>query len=173
MEGGAEPEPILFFGGDPSHGPNYNLSNMSEHPIDIDGAKYATVEHYVQAMKAKEFGDDEVFNKIVKSKTAKAAKAAGNHIKGVVTEVWDSKKDEFMEKATRAKFVQHPELRKQLQETGDKVIGYADARDTYWGIGTSMEMDKSKIPSKWRGLNKLGGMLSTLRSSFNQESVVG
>lgn len=171
LEGGSEPEPVLFFGGDPSHGPNYNLSNMSEHPIDIDGGKYATVEHYVQAMKAKEFGDDEVFNKIVKSKTAKAAKAAGNHIKGIVTEVWDSKKDEIMEKATRAKFVQHPELRRQLQETGDKVIGYADARDTYWGIGTSMDMDKSKIPSKWRGLNKLGGMLSSLRAGFNQESI--
>jgi ribA/ribD-fused uncharacterized protein len=170
QEGGAEPEPLLFFGGDPSHGPNYNFSNMSEHPIDIDGAKYATVEHYVQAMKAKEFEDDEVFNKIIKAKTAKAAKAAGNNVKGVVTEVWDSKKDEIMDKATRAKFVQHPELRKQLQESGDKVIGYADPRDTYWGIGTSRDMDKSNIPSKWRGLNKLGGMLMTLRSTFNNES---
>jgi predicted NAD-dependent protein-ADP-ribosyltransferase YbiA (DUF1768 family) len=66
----------------------------------------------------------------------------------------------------RAKFVQHPELRKELENTGDKVIGFADARDTYWGIGTSMDSEKSKSPSKWRGLNKLGKFLGELRTGF-------
>jgi ribA/ribD-fused uncharacterized protein len=165
--GGEEPAPILFFGGDPSHGPHYNLSNMSWHPVDIDGEKFATAEHYVQAAKAREFKDDEVYNKILKSKTPKAAKAAGNNIKGVVTEVWDEKKDGIMEKVLRAKFTQHPEIRKQLQETGDNKLGYADPRDTYYGIGTSMDLDKSKIPSKWRGRNKMGEMLMQLRSEFN------
>ena len=103
----------------------------------------------------------------MKSKTPKAAKAAGNNIKGVVTEVWDEKKDGIMEKVLRAKFTQHPEIRKQLQETGDNKLGYADPRDTYYGIGTSMDLDKSKIPSKWRGRNKMGEMLMQLRSEFN------
>ena len=75
-----------------------------------------------------------------------------------------------MEKAIRAKFVQHPELRKELQATGDKLIGEADPRDTYWGIGTSMDLEKAKFPSKWRGQNKLGKILMALRNTFNSEA---
>lgn len=170
-----EPEPeaevVLFHGSDESKGEYRNFSNGSQHPIDMDGEKFPTVEHYFQAMKAKEFKDDEIYNKILKSKTPKAAKAAGKHVKNFVTEVWDAKRDEIMEKAIRAKFVQHPELRKELQATGDKIIGEADPRDTYWGIGTSMDLEKAKFPSKWRGQNKLGKILMALRSRFNSESV--
>lgn len=169
-KGDPEPEPVLFFGADESKGPHRNFSNMSAHPIEIEGVKYPTVEHYFQAMKAKEFEDTEVYDKILKAKTPKAAKALGKKVKNFVTEVWDSKRDGIMETALRAKFVQHPELRKELLATEDKVIGEADPRNTYWGIGTSMDLEKSKTPSKWRGQNKLGKMLMTLRSDFKEES---
>lgn len=165
-----EPEPILFHGSDESKGEYRNFSNGSQHPIDMDGEKFATVEHYFQAMKAKEFKDDEVYAKILKSKTPKAAKAAGKKVKNFVQEVWDAKRDEIMEKAVRAKFVQHPELRKELMATDDKLIGEADPRNTYWGIGTSMDLEKAKSPSKWRGQNKLGKILMKLRNTFNSEA---
>lgn len=74
-----------------------------------------------------------------------------------------------MAKGVRAKFVQHPELRTQLLGTDDKIIGFADARDVYWGIGTSMTTEKVKFPSKWRGQNKLGKLLMSLRDEFKQE----
>jgi ribA/ribD-fused uncharacterized protein len=144
---------------------------MSNHPIDIEGVKYPTVEHYFQAMKAKEFNDEEMYNKIVKTKTAKAVKAVGKKVKNFVQEVWDSKREAVMEKAIRAKFVQHPELRKQLLETGDKIIGFADPRNTFWGIGTGMESEKSKKPSKWRGQNKIGKILMALRTTLKDESI--
>jgi hypothetical protein len=143
---------------------------MSQHPIEIDGESFPTVEHYFQAMKAKAFKDDESYEKIKKTKTPKAAKAAGKLVKNFITETWESIRDSIMEKALRAKFVQHPELRKQLLETGDKIIGEADPRDMYWGIGTGIESEKSKKPSKWRGLNKLGKMIMSLRKTFQEES---
>lgn len=164
-----EPEPILFFGSDESKGEYRNLSNMSEHPIDVNGEKFPTVEHYFHGMQAKEFEDTESYNKIIKAKTPKAVKALSTKIKNVLKEIWDTKRDGIMESGIRAKFVQHPELRKQLLETGDTIIGFADPRDTYWGIGTSIESDKSKKPSKWRGQNKLGKMLMELRSRFSEE----
>lgn len=167
--GEREPEPILFFGADESKGQYRNLSNDSAHPIDIDGEKFPTVEHYFQAMKAKEFKDDEIYNKIVKSKTPKAAKALGMKVKNFITEVWDDKRDQIMSKGIHSKFSQHPELRHELLETGDKIIGEANPRDTYWGIGTSMDSDKAKVPSKWRGQNKLGKMLMELRTQYTQE----
>jgi predicted NAD-dependent protein-ADP-ribosyltransferase YbiA (DUF1768 family) len=47
------------------------------------------------------------------------------------------------------------------------MIGEASPRDMYWGIGTSMTQAKSKSPSKWRGLNKMGKLLMKLRDEFN------
>jgi len=165
-----EEEPILFFGSDESKGEYRNLSNDSQHPIEIDGVTFPTVEHYFQAMKAKMFADDEMYDKILKSKTPKAAKALGKKVKDLVVEKWDAEKDLIMEKGLRAKFVQHPELRKQLLETGGKQIGEANPRDSYWGIGSGVESDKSKCPSKWRGQNRMGKCLMKLRDVFNTES---
>jgi ribA/ribD-fused uncharacterized protein len=163
-------EPILFFGSDESKGDYRHFSNMSEHRITIDDVEYKTVEHYFQAMKAREFEDTEMYQKILKIKTPKAAKAIGQKISNFKPEVWDKRKDELMEKGVRTKFVQHPTLRKQLLETGDKTIGEANPRDTYWGIGTSMNLEKAKIPSKWRGKNMMGKLLMKLREEFRTDS---
>jgi ribA/ribD-fused uncharacterized protein len=164
------PEPVLFHGADESKGDYRNFSNMSQHPIEVNGEQFPSVEHYFQAMKAKEFKDDEVYDKIVKAKSAKAAKALGKKVKGFEKEVWDAKKDDIMKTGIKSKFVQHPELRKQLLETDNRVIGEANARNTYWGIGTSMSSEKSKHPAKWRGQNKLGKILMDLRVEFQQQS---
>jgi len=142
---------------------------MSAHPIEIDGQKYPTVEHYFQAMKAKLFEDEDSFERILKSKTPKAAKALGQKVENFITETWESKRDEIMETGIKAKFVQHPELRKQLLATDEKMIGEANPRDTYWGIGTGIESEKSKHPSKWRGQNKLGKILMTLRTELRNQ----
>ena len=168
--GEAGPPPVLFYGADESKGEYRNFSNMSQHPIDVDGVRYPSVEHYFQAMKAKEFKDDEMLEKIVKAKTPKAVKAMGKKVKNFVKEVWDSKRDEVMKTGVRSKFIQHPELRKQLLETGDKLIGEANARDMYWGIGTSVASDKSNHPDKWRGQNKLGKLLMELRDEFRSQA---
>lgn len=167
----AGPPPVLFYGADESKGEYRSFSNMSEHRIDVDSAQFPTVEHYYQAMKAKEFKDDEIYDKIVKAKTAKAAKALGKKVKEFVKEVWDAKRDEVMATGVRAKFVQHPELSKKLQETEDRMIGLANAREKYWGIGTSETSEKSKHPEKWAGQNKLGKLLMDLRAEFKQKSV--
>jgi ribA/ribD-fused uncharacterized protein len=163
------PPPVLFHGADESKGEYRNFSNMSDHRIEFDGSTYPTVEHYFQAMKAKEFKDDEMYEKILKAKTAKAAKALGKKVKGFEKEMWDSKKDDIMRVGVRTKFVQHPELRKQLQETGERIIGEADARNKYWSIGTSVTSEKSKHPDKWAGQNKLGKIMMDLRTELNTQ----
>lgn len=164
------PTPVLFHGADESKGEYRTFSNMSQHPIEVEGVQYPTVEHYFQGMKAKEFGDKEMEEKIVKAKTPKAVKAMGKKVKNFIKEVWDAKRDEVMRTGVRAKFIQHPELRKQLLETGDRPIGEADARNLYWGIGTAVTSEKSKFPEKWRGQNKMGKLLMELREEFKSQS---
>ena len=165
----AEPEPVLFSTGDETGGQYSSFSNSSNHPVAIDGVTYPTITHYLIAMKAREIKNDDMYTKIMGTATPKAVKALEKKI-ALSDEVWDAKKDEVMTKAVRAKFTQYPELRSKLLETGDKPIGNADAREMYWGIGTSMDTDKARIPSKWRGQNKLGHILMDLRKSLICES---
>ena len=59
--GGEIDLPILFHGAGEDKGPYKFLDNQSEYPIQINDVKYPTIEHYFQAQKALEFGDDEIY----------------------------------------------------------------------------------------------------------------
>ena len=98
--------------------------------------------------------------------SAKAVKALGKKVKNFIKEKWAIDRIDIMKRGVRAKFVQHPELQKQLLETDKKQIGDADARDLFWGIGTSESTEKSKFPEKWKGQNQLGKILMSLREEF-------
>jgi hypothetical protein len=159
------PPPVLFHGADESKGEFRTFSNMSAHKITVDGKEYQTVEHFYQAKKAEKFADTESLEKIMKAKSAKAVKALGKKVKDFKQEEWDLAKYDIMNEGVKAKFVQHPELRKQLEDTGDRKIGFADARNVYWGIGSSESVEKSKHPEKWRGKNMLGHIMMELRDA--------
>jgi ribA/ribD-fused uncharacterized protein len=165
-KGGVEEEAVLFHAAGEDKGPFRTFSNMAEYPIQIEDKRYPTVEHYFQAEKAREFNDKEMLEKILETPSAKAVKALGKKVKNFVKEKWDHERLDIMKRGVRAKFVQHPELQKQLLETGTKQIGDADARDLYWGIGTSENTEKSKNPEKWKGQNQLGKIMMSLREEF-------
>ena len=162
-----EEKPVLFHGAGEDKGPYKFLDNQAEYPIQIEDKKYPTVEHYFQSQKASEFGDSEILEKIGKTPSGKAVKALGKKVRNFIKEQWDARRIEIMARGVRAKFVQHPELQKQLLETGEKPIGEADARDSFWGIGTSESTELSKDPAKWKGQNQLGKILMNLRSEFS------
>ena len=164
--GEAVEKPVLFSQPGEDKGEFRTFSNQAEYPIQIEDVRYPSVEHYFQAMKAKEFGD-EIYKKILETPSGKAVKALGKKVKNFHKEIWDAKRLEIMMRGVKAKFVQHPELQKQLLETGDRQIGEADARDSFWGIGTSENTDKSADPSKWKGQNRLGKILMALRDEFS------
>ena len=160
--------PVLFNVGDETGGEFMAFSNDAKKTVEIAGTTYPTVTHYVGSMEALESKNDTVNEKIMKAASAKAAKAYLKKLNK--NETWEAKKDQVMRDAVRAKFTQHPELRTKLLDTGKRPIGFADARDIYWGIGTSMDTDKAKTASKWRGLNKLGKILEELRSRLSDEA---
>jgi hypothetical protein len=163
-----ELEPVLFNVGDETGGEFMGFSNDAKQTVEIAGTTYPTVTHYVGSMEALESKNDTINEKIMKAASAKAAKAYLKKLSK--NETWETKKDQVMRDAIRAKFTQHPDLRTKLLDTGKRPIGFADARDIYWGIGTSMDTDKAKLASKWRGLNKLGKMLEELRSRLTDEA---
>jgi ribA/ribD-fused uncharacterized protein len=162
----ALPDIVFFFSKEPE---NKELSNFYETNFKIDGIEYKSAEHAFEAIKAKTFGDEESFAKILKAKSAQSAKAAGNKVKDFKEETWNEKQDEVMKTILRAKFTQNLELRKKLLDTDDKRLANADSRDKYWGIGTSANTSLAKDPKKWKGENKLGKMLEELRAVVKAE----
>lgn len=161
-------KPVLFSQPGEDKGEFRTFSNQAEYPIQISDVRFPTVEHYFQATKAKEFGDDEIYEKILKTPSGKAVKALGKKVKNFIKESWDDKRLEIMMRGVKAKFVQHPELQKQLMATGSRPIGEADARDSFWGIGTSENTEKSADVAKWKGQNRLGKIIMALRDEFKQ-----
>ena len=167
IEGGGE-KPVLFFGADEGKGEWRGLSNMYEAPFQVDSITFPTVEHYFQWSKAKKFGDGFIADKILKTPSPKAVKSLGKKVKDFDKEVWDKVKDGVMRTGVKAKFMQHPDLKTKLMETGVKPIGEASARDKYWGIGTSADTSKANDPTKWPGKNVLGKMLADLRKELKE-----
>jgi ribA/ribD-fused uncharacterized protein len=171
----AVPPPVLFYGADESKGEFRFMSNMFVAPFKVDDAEFPTVEHYFQWSKAMLFDDKESADKMMKKTrtgeftAAKSAKALGRKVKGFSDAKWDEVKIPIMEKAIRAKFV-NPEhgLMEKLLATGDAILGEANPRDKYWGIGTSADTTDAKNPAKWKGQNQLGKILMKLREEFKQ-----
>lgn len=71
---------------------------------------------------------------------------------------WDQVKRAVMKECCMAKFLQHPELRKLLMETGDEVLMEDSPVDWYWGIGKD-----------GTGQNVLGQVLMEIREELKGE----
>lgn len=71
---------------------------------------------------------------------------------------WDQVKRSVMKECCLAKFLQHPDLRKQLMETGDELLIEDSPIDWYWGCGKD-----------GTGQNVLGQVLMEIREELKGE----
>jgi adenylate cyclase len=128
------------------------FSNFAPYPIEVDGVLWPTVEHYYQAQK---FADPELRERARQMPKAAAVKGFARKHQAKIRPDWDRIKDTVMDRALRAKFAQHRDLRALLLGTGDEVIAETAPKDYYWGIGED-----------GTGQNKLGEMLMRLRAEL-------
>jgi ribA/ribD-fused uncharacterized protein len=144
------PRMIRFF----SRSETYSeFSNFAPFPIELDGERWPTSEHYYQAQK---FTDPALQAKIrAAGKPIVAKSLADAHIDKIRPD-WDAVKEQVMDRAVRRKFALHPELRALLLSTGDEPIAEdGPNNDRYWGIGR----DGS-------GQNKLGRIIERIRDDL-------
>ncbi|KAH7415458.1 hypothetical protein KP509_14G044700 [Ceratopteris richardii] len=143
------------------------FSNFYPAQIFVDGKKWATVEHYYQAMK---FSDDPaLIEEVRRAATPGEAAALGSELRYHVRRDWhketvnddgnvSSLKLNVMRVALRAKFDQHCELRSILLSTTGRRIIENTKNDRYWANGG----DNS-------GKNMLGKLLMELREILINE----
>ncbi len=130
------------------------FSNFAPFPIDIDGTRWPSTEHYYQAQK---FDDPDLQERIRAAKKPVVAKKLADKHRARIRGDWDQVKDAVMERAIRAKFTQHEPLRALLLGTAAETLQEAAPHDYYWGVGAD-----------GTGRNKLGQMLMALRAELRK-----
>lgn len=128
--------------------------------IDNETMTFPNVEQFFQA--AKHYGCPELFAKVRDSASVHGALQAAWQRK-ISSREWNLARDDVMLFALMQKFSQE-EFAHKLLLTGDKEIIHATSceEDVYWGDGADR--------SSHRGRNRLGEMLSTIRTMLQQRS---
>lgn len=129
------------------------LSNFSPHPIFLKNIIWQTVEHYYQAQK---FRGSNLENKIHSADSPMQAKEIAHlNREKYNSEKWQEIKEGIMLEGLRAKFTQHPKLKKKLIDTNKRHISEHTNNDYYWGDGG----DDS-------GQNRLGELIMLVREKL-------
>ena len=148
-------EPVFFYAGDNEF---HCFSNFYRCNIMIDGKKWATTEHYFQAMKAASEPDQEVIRL-----AASPGLAKGLAQKLVIDrEAWDKIKFDVMLKCLRIKFDQ-PGLKTILLKTETRPIYEDSPSDKIWGTGT--------LKGTGPGRNLLGLALMQVRQEIKDGQI--
>ncbi len=126
-------------------------SNLSLISIELGNELWKSTEHYFQA---KKFNDAEIINEIRNEKSPYRVACLGQTRKYPMRNDWDIVKNEVMEMAIRARFIQWPEYSFQLKNSIG-ILYDRTAVDDYWGIG----MNK-------RGKNITGKILMVIRNEI-------
>ena len=135
--------------------PYGEFSNFSPHPVQLKGRIWPTVEHNFQAQK---FAGTEHEEVIRQANSPMIAARLGRARSRPLRPDWETVKEDVMREALRAKFTQHPELRKLLLSTGNRPLIEHTKNDRYWADG-----------GDGKGRNRLGVLLVELRARLATE----
>jgi ribA/ribD-fused uncharacterized protein len=139
------------------------LSQWWPSPFTVDGAEYATAEHWMMASKARLFGDTEAERKALDAPNPALAKKAGRLVRGFDEAIWERERFRIVVEGSVHKFAADGELRDFLLGTGDRVLVEASPVDRVWGIGLAADDERAADPERWRGPNLLGFALMEAR----------
>lgn len=123
---------------------------------------FSCSEQLFMYLKAKFFGDRDMANKILQSKTPEEAKSYGRRIKNFDDTLWDEYRDNIMLETLKAKFDHCQEFKDLIMNNTDKIFVEASPYDRIWGVGLSETNPRIENPEKWLGQNRLGKCINDL-----------
>lgn len=96
----------------------------------------------------------------------KDVKNLGRKVKNYNDEIWIKHRVSYVAKGNFEKFSQNEDLKKELLNTGNTIMAESNYFDKIWAIGIKESDPNAVSPSKWKGLNLLGKILTNLREKF-------
>ena len=152
---------ILFSG---RYSPYSNFLSMPG-LFDENGIMYCSSEQYCQHAKAKHTGNDSIAMEILSETEPSVIKWLCDSIEGD-TSTWADISVDIMKQCLLLKFVQNPGLRELMEQSGTKPHVECNKYDLYWGTGLMCTDPEADDPSKWKGQNKLGQVLDSVRTEI-------
>ncbi|WP_020659475.1 NADAR family protein [Amycolatopsis benzoatilytica] len=168
---GQRTEFLFFWGHQPERDGRVGQGCLSQWwpaPFVLDCRTFATAEHYMMWRKALLFGDEATAGQILAAGHPQQAKEFGRGVPGFDQGRWEERREEIVLTGSIAKFGQHPELRRFLLNTGQRVLVEASPVDPVWGIGLAADDPAVEDPARWRGLNLLGFALMRAREALTE-----
>lgn len=154
---------VLFWGDEDIY------SNFHPSPFTVDGKIFHCSEQYFMYCKADYFSDAATADKIMAETAPINCKKLGRQIKNYDESAWDNVRESFMFDACYNKFLQNPNLKKQLLDTQNRLLVEASPFDKIWGIGLAEDNVDAENTAKWRGRNLLGKVLMDVREKLATE----
>ena len=140
------------------------LSNFHPSAFKHDGIHYISSEQFIQANKAKYFGDLETSNLILGCTTSLECKNLAKQICNVDNAKWEEVAGNICHPEIRAKFQQNPFAMDTLvHRTGNNRIAEC-ATDHLWATGLPLNDPSSLDDTKWISPGILGQILESIRS---------
>ena len=138
------------------------------HParFELGGHVFTCAEQYMMYGKAVLFGDAEIAAEILGATAPKQHKALGRKVRNFDDILWKVRREQIVSDGSRAKFTQNPALQHALLETAGTELVEASPFDRIWGIGLNATDPRAEDPSRWRGQNLLGKILTRLRDEL-------
>lgn len=124
---------------------------------------YVCAEQFMMRGKAILFGDYEISEKIMKSKSAKTHKSLGRKVKNFDEDIWNNTCYDIVSIGNYLKFTQNQECYDKLIDTNDAILAEGSPYDKIWGVGIKSDDPKVYDQSKWKGKNLLGQILMDIR----------
>jgi hypothetical protein len=142
------------------------LSQWHTSYFSVDGVDYCTAEQYMMHAKARLFGDTEMAERIMKATAPHDHKRLGQNVRGFDSQSWIRERCRIAYSGNLAKFSQSRGLRKRLLRTEGTILAEANPKDSIWGIGMAHDDPELQEPSRWRGMNLLGYVLTMVRETL-------
>ena len=139
------------------------LSNFHDAPFVHDGTRYISSEQFIQANKAKYFGDTITQEAILGCTTSLECKILSKQIRNYEDVKWDEVAGNVCYPGLLAKFQQNPHAMDTLiRKTGSKRIVEC-ATDRLWATGIPLNDPNCLDETRWTSQGILGQMLESIR----------
>ena len=143
------------------------LSNWYRADFEYAGQHFVSVEQFMMYHKLLTFRQYDLADQVRKTEDPAEAKKIGRtHFDNFDDKLWTRISSTIVRRGVKAKFVQNPDLMKELLSTGNAVLAECSPYDKVWGIGLAPDDERVYDTRKWDGKNKLGRILMMLREEF-------
>jgi ribA/ribD-fused uncharacterized protein len=124
---------------------------------------FPTAEKFMMMGKAALFNDDEIFEKMARSRTPAEDKKLGRLVKDFDDDTWEIYSQDIVKIGNYLKFSQNKELKEKIIQTKPHILVEGSPMDRIWGVGLRFDSPLIQDETMWRGKNYLGICLMFIR----------